>query len=63
LPLEGLKRSLECELSHCLRLENIANIKDANEVIEAFQRNGIPAKVEGENIIFEHVWVEAYISL
>jgi len=37
------------------------DVKDANEVVEAFQRNGILAKVEGENIIFEHVWVEAYI--
>ncbi len=37
------------------------DVKDANEVVEAFQRNGIPAKLEGENIIFEHVWVEAYI--
>ncbi len=37
------------------------DVKDANEVIEAFQRNGIPARLEGDNIIFEHVWVEAYI--
>lgn len=24
-------------------------------------KNGIPARLEGDNIIFEHVWVEAYI--
>ena len=37
------------------------DVKDADEVIEAFQRNGIPAKLEGDNLVFEHVWVEAYI--
>jgi hypothetical protein len=37
------------------------DVKDTNEVVEAFQRNDIPAKLGEDNLVFEHVWVEAYI--
>jgi hypothetical protein len=37
------------------------DVRDINETIETFQKNGIPAKLEGDNLIFEHIWVEAYI--